>query len=72
MFSSSFIDDTEVKVENEKSEEEKRQEKKRRLKQMFDAEYDEGSKYYNELKEELDQQAQAGFCLTGLSFLFFT
>ena len=37
------------------------QEKKRKLKEKFDAEYDEkdgGKTYYDELKQEVDQQAQ--------------
>ena len=37
------------------------QEKKRKLKEKFDAEYDDkdgGKTYYDELKHEVDQQAQ--------------
>jgi ribosome biogenesis protein BMS1 len=37
------------------------QEKKRKLKEKFDAEYDDrdgGKTYYDELKQEVDQQAQ--------------
>ena len=39
-------------------------EKKKKLKAMFDAEYDdkEGSSFYDDLKRDLDQQAQVFFC----------
>ena len=40
---------------------EKREEKKRRIKALFDSEYDEkgtGKTHYDQLKEELEQQAQ--------------
>jgi ribosome biogenesis protein BMS1 len=40
------------------------QEKKRKLKEKFDAEYDDkdgGKTYYDELKQEVDQQAQVPF-----------
>lgn len=46
------------KEAKEMAADEKRQEQKKQLKKMFDAEYDETSKYYNELKDELDQQAK--------------
>lgn len=38
--------------------EDKRLAKKRKLKQMFDAEYDETAKHYHSLKEEMEAQAQ--------------
>jgi hypothetical protein len=47
--------------ESKKLTREELQEKKRKLKAKFDAEYDDkdGSKtYYDELKQEVDQQAQ--------------
>jgi ribosome biogenesis protein BMS1 len=47
--------------ESKKLTKEELQEKKRKLKEKFDAEYDEkdgGKTYYDELKEEVDQQAQ--------------
>lgn len=43
----------------EEEEEKKRMEKKRKLKEMFDAEYDEGdATYFDDLKGEMQKQAQ--------------
>ncbi|GMR58396.1 hypothetical protein PMAYCL1PPCAC_28591, partial [Pristionchus mayeri] len=47
-----------VKEEDEEKAAEKRKEQKIKLKQRFDAEYDETNEHYNNLKEELDKQAQ--------------
>ncbi|KAF8384177.1 hypothetical protein PRIPAC_73319, partial [Pristionchus pacificus] len=47
-----------VKEEDEEKATEKRKEQKIKLKQRFDAEYDETNEHYNNLKEELDKQAQ--------------
>lgn len=48
------------KPEPEEEEKEKeRADKKRKLKEMFDAEYDEGdATYFDDLKEEMHKQAQ--------------
>lgn len=50
----------------------RRLEKKRRLKERFDAEYDDGdSTYFDDLKEEMQKQAEVEdftICLTGHSF----
>ena len=46
-------------VEEEKDARARRLERKKRLKAMFDADYDDvdgGSKHYDELKKEVDQQ----------------
>lgn len=56
-----YISDTVPKVEEkEKSAKEKLIEKKRRLKEMFDAEYDEkgNGDHFDSLKTEMSQQAQ--------------
>ena len=45
-------------------------EKKKKLKAMFDAEYDdkEGSSFYDDLKRDLDQQAQVRISLMCVYF----
>uniref|UniRef100_A0A3P9MEK9 BMS1 ribosome biogenesis factor n=1 Tax=Oryzias latipes TaxID=8090 RepID=A0A3P9MEK9_ORYLA len=49
----------EVKVEEEVVQKNKRLEKKRRLKERFDAEYDDGdATYFDDLKEEMQKQAE--------------
>lgn len=50
--------DNKSELKDEKTNLEDLAEKKRKLKQSFDAEYDEGSKFYNDLKEELNLQSQ--------------
>ena len=52
-------------VEEDKDARARRMEKKRKLKAMFDADYDDvdgsgGSKHYDELKKEVDQQTMVG------------
>ncbi|XP_063163770.1 ribosome biogenesis protein BMS1 homolog [Candoia aspera] len=46
------------KVAEEEEEQRKRIAKKRKLKEMFDAEYDGNATYFDDLKEELQKQAQ--------------
>lgn len=48
-----------MKVEEEEVQKNKRLEKKRRLKERFDAEYDDGdATYFDDLKEEMQKQAE--------------
>ena len=50
-------------MEEEKDARARRLERKKRLKAMFDADYDDvdgGSKHYDELKKEVDQQTMVG------------
>ncbi|XP_023126979.2 ribosome biogenesis protein BMS1 homolog [Amphiprion ocellaris] len=48
-----------VKVDDEEVQKNKRLEKKRRLKERFDAEYDDGdATYFDDLKEEMQKQAE--------------
>lgn len=48
-----------VKVDDEQVQKNKRLEKKRRLKERFDAEYDDGdATYFDDLKEEMQKQAE--------------
>ena len=57
--SSCITDDIPRIVEEEKDARARRLERKKRLKAMFDADYDDvdgGSKHYDELKKEVDQQ----------------
>ena len=59
------VDD--VKVDAETQKKNKRLEKKRRLKERFDAEYDDGdATYFDDLKEEMQIQAEVrllqGYC----------
>ncbi|XP_024153921.1 ribosome biogenesis protein BMS1 homolog [Oryzias melastigma] len=52
-------EEQEVKVEEEEVQKNKRLEKKRRLKERFDAEYDDGdATYFDDLKEEMQKQAE--------------
>ena len=63
------VDDAkeDVKVDAETQKKNKRLEKKRRLKERFDAEYDDGdATYFDDLKEEMQIQAEVrllqGYC----------
>lgn len=48
-----------VKVDDEEVQKNKRLEKKRRLKERFNAEYDDGdATYFDDLKEEMQKQAE--------------
>lgn len=48
-----------VKLDSDEVQKNKRMEKKRRLKERFDAEYDDGdATYFDDLKEELQKQAE--------------
>lgn len=48
-----------VKVDDDEVQKNKRLEKKRRLKERFDAEYDDGdATYFDDLKEEMQKQAE--------------
>lgn len=50
-----------VKMDEEETQKKKRLDKKRRLKERFDAEYDDGeATYFDDLKEELQKQAEVG------------
>lgn len=50
-----------VKVDDEEVQKNKRLDKKRRLKERFDAEYDDGdATYFDDLKEEMQKQAEVG------------
>ncbi|XP_041829194.1 ribosome biogenesis protein BMS1 homolog isoform X2 [Melanotaenia boesemani] len=52
-------EEAEVKVDDEELQKKKRLEKKRRLKERFDAEYDDGdATYFDDLKEEMQKQAE--------------
>ncbi|XP_076005774.1 ribosome biogenesis protein BMS1 homolog [Genypterus blacodes] len=52
-------DDTLMKVDDDETQKKKRLDKKRRLKERFDAEYDDGeSTYFDDLKEEMQKQAE--------------
>ena len=60
-----FSEDKPRIVEEDKDARARRMEKKRKLKAMFDADYDDvdgsgGSKHYDELKKEVDQQTMVG------------
>lgn len=51
--------DKSVKADFEEVQKNKRLEKKRRLKERFDAEYDDGeATYFDDLKEEMQKQAE--------------
>lgn len=51
--------DKSVKADFEDVQKNKRLEKKRRLKERFDAEYDDGdATYFDDLKEEMQKQAE--------------
>lgn len=51
--------DKNVKADFEEVQKNKRLEKKRRLKERFDAEYDDGdATYFDDLKEEMQKQAE--------------
>ncbi len=54
-----------VKKKDEMTAAEKRMEKKRKLKEMFDAEYDEqdGGNVFDDLKKQLEVQAQVQWCI---------
>lgn len=53
-----------MKVDFEESQKNKRLEKKRRLKERFDAEYDDGeATYFDDLKEEMQKQAEVLWAL---------
>uniref|UniRef100_A0A8C5GCE2 Ribosome biogenesis protein BMS1 homolog n=1 Tax=Gouania willdenowi TaxID=441366 RepID=A0A8C5GCE2_GOUWI len=53
------VEQSEVKMDEEESRKNKRLEKKRRLKERFNAEYDDGdATYFDDLKEELQKQAE--------------
>lgn len=55
-----------MKVDFEESQKNKRLEKKRRLKERFDAEYDDGeATYFDDLKEEMQKQAEVPWALEG-------
>lgn len=48
-----------VKMDDEEVQKNKRLEKKRRLKERFNAEYDDGdATYFDDLKEEMQKQAE--------------
>lgn len=48
-----------MKVDDDEVQKNKRLEKKRRLKERFDAEYDDGdATYFDDLKEEMQKQAE--------------
>lgn len=48
-----------VKFDADEAQKNKRMEKKRRLKERFDAEYDDGdATYFDDLKEEMQKQAE--------------
>lgn len=48
-----------VKVDDDEAQRNKRLEKKRRLKERFNAEYDDGdATYFDDLKEEMQKQAE--------------
>ncbi len=48
-----------MKVDDEEMQKKKRLEKKRRLKERFNAEYDDGdATYFDDLKEEMQKQAE--------------
>lgn len=48
-----------VKMDDQEIQKNKRLEKKRRLKERFDAEYDDGdATYFDDLKEEMQKQAE--------------
>lgn len=48
-----------VRMDDEEVQKSKRLEKKRRLKERFDAEYDDGdATYFDDLKEEMQKQAE--------------
>lgn len=50
-----------VKMDNEETQKKKLLEKKRRLKERFDAEYDDGdATYFDDLKDEMQKQAEVG------------
>lgn len=52
-------DETLVKVDDDEVQKKKRIDKKRRLKERFDAEYDDGdATYFDDLKEEMHKQAE--------------
>ncbi|XP_038159871.1 ribosome biogenesis protein BMS1 homolog [Cyprinodon tularosa] len=53
-------EEIQVKVDDEEAQKNKRLEKKRRLKERFDAEYDDGgdATYFDDLKEEMQKQAE--------------
>ena len=60
-----YTEDKPRVVEEDKDARARRMEKKRKLKAMFDADYDDvdgsgGSKHYDELKKEVDQQTMVG------------
>lgn len=52
-------EETLVKVDDDEVQKNKRLEKKRRLKERFNAEYDDGdATYFDDLKEEMQKQAE--------------
>lgn len=55
-----------VKMDDEETQKKKLLEKKRRLKERFNAEYDDGdSTYFDDLKEEMQKQAEVNrLCFT--------
>lgn len=57
-----------MKVDDDEAQKNKRMEKKRRLKERFDAAYDDGgdATYFDDLKEELKKQAEVS-CHMGLA-----
>ena len=72
-----FSEDKPRIVEEDKDARARRMEKKRKLKAMFDADYDDvdgsgGSKHYDELKKEVDQQTMVGSPSLLKASLFYT
>lgn len=59
-----------VKVDDEEAQKNKRLEKKKRLKERFNAEYDDGdATYFDDLKEEMQKQAEVrghSCCMTSI------
>ncbi len=52
-------EESQIKVADDEVQKNKRLEKKRRLKERFDAEYDDGdATYFDDLKEEMQKQAE--------------
>ena len=56
------VEENLVKINDNEFQKNKRLEKKRRLKEQFDAEYDDGdATYFDDLKEEMQKQAEVDY-----------
>lgn len=64
------VKDVQVKMDDEEVQKNKRLEKKRKLKERFNAEYDDGdATYFDDLKEEMQKQAEVYYSLFNRSLL---